>query len=106
MCEVAGCFGLAARFPLPEILHREYRFHTLNEIFGAQETHASLFPGHGDDRHEASVRQEKRSEPVPVPRLANRSGNSFVERMQNGIERGNIGWACHGRGHMVSFVSD
>src|SRR5580765_1855640 len=90
MCEVARCFGLAACLPLPEVLHCEYRLHAVNEIFSAQETHPGLFSRNGDDRHQASARQNKRPEPVPVPRLANRSGNSFVEGMQNGIERRNI----------------
>jgi hypothetical protein len=97
---VANCFSLAARFPLPEVLHCEYRLHTLNEIFGAQETHAGFSPRDGDDRHQASAGQNKRPEPVPVTRLANRSGNSFVEGMQNGIERGNVRWADRGRRHM------
>src|ERR1051326_6318079 len=68
--KVADCFGLAARFSLPEVLFREYRLYALNEIFSAQQKHAGLFLG-GDDRHEASARQEKRPEPVPVARLAN-----------------------------------
>src|SRR5579864_123603 len=93
VCEVANCFSLAARFPLPEILHREDRLHTMNKIFRAQEAHAGLSPRNGDDRHQVSARQNKRPKAVPVPRLANRSGNGFVEGMQNGIERGNIGRA-------------
>src|SRR6478609_1358093 len=93
MREVAGCFGLAARFPLPEILAREYLLHTVNEIFSAQQTHRRLLPLDGDDGHQPSARQEKSPEPIPVPRLAGRSGNSFIEGMQDGIERGNVGWA-------------
>jgi hypothetical protein len=102
--EAAKCFGLTARFPLPEIFLGKYRIHSLNKIFDAQETHVGLFTGDGDYRHKASFRNEKSSEAVPVPRLANGSGNSFIEGMQNGIERGNVGWV--GRGHVVSCVLD
>jgi hypothetical protein len=70
VCEAAECFCLATRFPLPEILGRKYRIDTVNKIFGAQETQAGPFTRYGDYRHKASFRQEKGSEPVPLPRLA------------------------------------